>query len=225
MNHSRQSAVARRSPLAIAPGLAEGVECAANVVALELEAVEPERLVSAFERWAGALGERERPLGMSRAESIRFTSLVETLERELRDRLEHEEPALARLPQEALVDEGRDAVEICAHPLLCGLEREAPGEDRQPGKERPFSLVEQIVAPLHRRPQRPLALRRVAQTCCQQVEPTPEPLQNLAGGQDLRPRCCEFERERQAVETAADLSDVAIDLKAGVQRLCSRREE
>ena len=60
-------------------------------------------------------------------------ALLEPLERELADRLEHPEPVLA-LPDEALLDEGREHVEVRVADLLGRFEREAADEHGEPAK-------------------------------------------------------------------------------------------
>ena len=78
----------------------------------------------------------------------------------LADRLQHPE-ALARVPEEALVDQRLEGVQIGLGDLLCGLQRAAAGEDGQSGEQPLLVLLQQLVAPLDRRAQRPLAGLRV----------------------------------------------------------------
>ena len=69
--------------------------------------------------------------------------------------------------------------------LLRGLEREAPGEDREPLKELLGRSLEQVVAPLDRRAQRALALGSVTRAACQQRESRVEPLEQQSGARSF----------------------------------------
>ena len=80
-------------------------------------------------------------------------------------------------------------------------------EHRQQLEQALLAGLEELVAPVHRRPQRLLALGEVAGTAAQQAEPVVEPVaqhlrreQREAGGREL-------DRQRQAIEPAADLRD------------------
>ena len=79
------------------------------------------------------------------------------------------------------------------------------------------SEVEQVVAPLDRRAQRPLALGQVARAAGEERERRVEPLQQRRRGEQPHPRGGELDRERQVVEATADLADglVGRDLPAG----------
>ena len=83
------------------------------------------------------------------------------------------------MAEQALVDERAERVELGFADLLGGLERAAAGEDGQAGEELLLGLVEQVVAPGDRRPQRLLALRGVARAAGQQRQPVLEPLEQL----------------------------------------------
>ena len=76
----------------------EGGEGRANVVALELEPVEPLDLQSAFQLRPGAIGELQRPPDGAKAKRTGLSALLEPFGRVLANRLEHEEPSVRRLP-------------------------------------------------------------------------------------------------------------------------------
>ena len=97
----------------------------------------------------------------------------------LPDRLQHREARLAvravLLPQQALVDQRRDAVEdvqaevaIRVADRLGRLERAASDEDREATEEALLLIVEQVVAPGDRVAERPLTLGQVAGAAGQQ---------------------------------------------------------
>ena len=71
--------------------------------------------------------------------------------------------------------------------------------------------------PVERRAQRLLALARVA-AALQQVEPLPEPLEDLPGREHARARGRELDRERQVVEACAELGDLVVRLEPGAER-------
>ena len=180
-------------------------------------------MISGFELRLGALCERKRPFGQARAEALGLAEFLEAFARKFSNRLEHEEPAFARLPQQALVDERREAVEVDLDNRFGCLEREAAGKDRHAGELRPFGLVEQLMAPFDRRAERPLSLRRVARPSRQELEPAPESTEDLGRRQDLYARGGQLDGEREAVKSAADLGYVAIGLEPPAQRLRPQR--
>jgi hypothetical protein len=136
-----------------------------------------------------------------------FGTFGEAVLCELADRLEHREP-LAAPAQQAVIDERREGIEHIAANRLRSIEREAAGEHRQPRKERARVVVEEVHAPLDRRAQRALTLGDVARAARQQRESLLEPRENRGRREDRRLRRGELDRQRQAVELAADLRDL-----------------
>ena len=99
---------------------------------------------------------------MAATDLLRLRQLVEPLEGVLADRVEHAEAAAGPAPDEALDDERLQRVEVCATHGLRRIQREAPGEDREPPEVFLLNPFEQLVAPLDGRVQRSLPRRRVA---------------------------------------------------------------
>src|SRR6188508_3054496 len=85
-------------------------------------------------------------------------------------------------PNEALLDEGLQDVEVRVADFLAGFESRAAGEDREVAKEPLLILGEQAVAPFDRGSQRLVAGVGIA-PALEQVEPGREPLEDLGGGQ------------------------------------------
>ena len=112
-------------------------------------------------------GNANGPLSVVAADDLGGRVLLESFRGVLSDRREHEEAALGGLPQEALVDQRAQGVEIRLADLLCGLEVEAAGEHGQPAEQPLLLPVEEFVAPVDRPPQRPLTLGSVADTAAQ----------------------------------------------------------
>ena len=103
---------------------------------------------------------------MARAQLVELARLGEPLERVLADRLEHAEARLAvgalALADEALVDERGDAVEHLAEleperlaATVSAVSSDAAAdEDAEAREQRLLAVVEQVVAPVDRVPQR-----------------------------------------------------------------------
>ncbi len=130
----------------------------------------------------------------------------EPLARVLADRLEHP-VALVRETEQALLDERLQRVEVGVRDILGGFEGAAAGEDGERSNEALLFLGKEVVAPGDRRPQRLLA--------CIGVPASPEQIESLGETlEDLRRRkrfCAgsgELDRERQVVETSAELGDL-----------------
>src|SRR5262245_31785384 len=120
---------------------------------------------------------------MAVAHGCRLTRLPQAVGGVLTDRLEHPVPALTATvlgEDKRLVDEPAHCAAQAASggPVgadgLCGLEREATGEYRQAAEDHLVRLVEEVVAPLHRRGERLLAGGRPARTADQEGEPVVE---------------------------------------------------
>src|SRR5439155_23827781 len=101
---------------------------------------------------------------------------------------------------ETVVDEGRDALEAGRADRLGRFEGEAAGEDGEPGEESLLVSVEQPVAPVERLAQRLLTGRKVAGACREQLETLSQTRAHSLGGQQLRPRRRQFDRQRKAVQ-------------------------
>ena len=153
----------------------------------------------------GLLGKRREERGVATAQLLPLAPLPELLEGVLADGLEHEEPVVADRLDEAVVDERAKIVEVRIADFLGCLQWERAGEDREAGEQLAGARFEEVVAPLDRRTQCPLALGGVAGTARQDGERRVEPLEEPLGREQLRPRRGELDREWEAVEAAADL--------------------
>ena len=140
--------------------------------------------------------------------------LGEALACELADRLEHREPAVS-LADEALVDERGERLQVAVADSLRRLERPAAGEDREARQSLLLMLLEQVVAPGDRRPQRLLSLGSIPGATREEREPLLQPREQGIRRQDLDARGRQLDRERQAVEAAADLGDGAVGREVG----------
>ena len=149
-----------------------------------------------------------RQLGLLSPQCVLLARCLQPLPRELADRLEHPEALLAvrigAAADEALVEQRRQRVEVGVADRFGGLERGAAAEHREPGEELLLVLVEQVVAPRDRGAQRCMALVGVA-AALEEVEPLPDPLEQLLGAEQLDPRGGELDRERETVEAADQL--------------------
>ena len=129
------------------------------------------------------------------------------------------------MAEKALVDERLERVQVGARHLLGVGERAAAREGRKVGEGLLLGSREQLVAPVDRRPQRALPLGQVPGTTGQERQALREALEDLVGRERLDARGGELERERQVVETAADLRDRLVALEVGLDRLRARQEE
>ena len=101
---------------------------------LGVEARKPDSLVRPRQLGRALLGESEELPGVACVEIVALAGCLQPLDGELADRLEHPE-ALAGVPEEALVDERLEGVEVGAGDLLGCLEGAAAAEDGQPGEQ------------------------------------------------------------------------------------------
>ena len=108
------------------------------------------------------------------------------------------------------------------------VDRHRSEKDRQSTKEESTRFVEQLVAPIDRTFQCPLATNSSAAPC-EQRHAVAEVGQQLTGRQVGRLARREFDRERQAVQTGTDLADRgpldSIEVEGRVQEPRSRHEQ
>jgi hypothetical protein len=157
-------------------GSLQSVEGGPQVVVLTLESVVPWRVLLPLHglRLFREHGEMPR---VTPANLVRLARSLQPLEGVLADRLEHPEPVL-RMAHEALVDERLERVEIGVDDLLRGLERATTDEDGEAREQGPFRIVEEVVGPSDRGPERLLPRIGVA-SALEQIEPPGQPLDDL----------------------------------------------
>lgn len=93
-----------------------------------------------------------------------------------------------------------------AHRLRC-IHRAASDADGEAAEEAAFGRVEQVVAPGDRVAERALALRQVAGSAGQQREAALQAGEHRLRSQQLDPRGCQLDRQREAVQASADVGD------------------
>jgi hypothetical protein len=134
------------------------------------------------------------------------------------DRLEHHQARLAVVavstPDQALVEERGDAVErIEVGSDVTGqrggdrLDRLGQGRGKE-GEEHEEALLaglEEVVAPLDRRPERLLALGQVAGPAAEELQAVSEAVAESLGREEVQARRGQLDGQRQAIETPADL--------------------
>ena len=140
-------------------------ERGAHVVALSLEDREPGCLPLAGQLGLGLLGQLEAPFGVRPPQEIAGAGLAEALGAVLPNRLEQAVPHLTVAllgDDEGCVHEPLEqlkrklVVSVQAH-APGGRERKAGGEDGQPTEEPLLVRRQELVAPVHRLPERPVA--------------------------------------------------------------------
>src|SRR5215211_7562769 len=155
---------------------------------------------------------------MNPLDLIGLSTLPELLAGKLVDCLKHHESRLpARsflLPQEALVQQGGDALEGLHWQIsfrvadgLYGFQGAAPGEDRKPPEEHLLAFVEERMAPLDGSPQGPLPLWEVAGSACKELQAAAKPVQQRIGREHLDPRCSKFYGQGKTVKPYTDLGN------------------
>src|SRR5436305_4515179 len=101
-------------------------------------------------------------VGMAPAEGVSFAGRVELFDGELANRFEHPVAAAVTDADQTLVHERRERVELRLADLLDRRERGAAGKDGETAEQRLLVVAEEVVAPLDRCAQRPLAFWCVA---------------------------------------------------------------
>ena len=116
--------------------------------------------------------------------------------------------------QEAPIDETRQAVEqldlvdragVVADDPGRRLGRPAAGEDREPPQQSPVVVGQQVPAPVDQRVERLLPRHRRPAATGEEPEPVAEPPRDVVGRHDGHAGRGELDRERDPVETPADL--------------------
>ena len=144
------------------------------------------------------------------ADRLQLARLLELLEPVLAQGLEHPVARRHRAGhdlQQRAIDQRGEAVErvgLVAPRTRCSTRR-AGAEDRQPPREPALGLVQQVPAPVDDGAQRAVARERGAAAAGEQPEAVVQALGELADRQRAQPRRGQLEREREAVQAAADL--------------------
>ena len=124
----------------------ELVKRSAKIVVLAVDKLEPGPGCAA-QVWLRLLGQREEMLGVALSNIVSFAGLVETLECEFPDRLQHPIAVVVPDADEALVDERRKQVEVGVADRFDRLKRRAADEDGKPTEEVLLLRRQQLVAP------------------------------------------------------------------------------
>ena len=212
-----------KGPLHIV-GVDQAMDGGAKIVVLDIAASQPRFAFGGAHLEGLFLGDDKHVRRVCALGRRGLSMLEQPLPAVLPERLEHDEAQFAvlghSLCEEAVVHERGDAVQDVDAQVLAGvadglrrLERAPSGEDRQAAKELLLGRGQQVVAPLDRLAQRLLTFRQVACATSQQLERPFDAGQQFARRQDLDPGCGQLDRQREAVQPAAD-----VDHRAGVLR-------
>ncbi len=188
------------------------------------ESVEPQSLRRAAELGLGLESEPEVVLGMPPPKLLGIRRSSQRVGGELANRLQHP-VAPVREANEALVHQRLERVEVGITDVLGRLQRAAAREDGEPGEQPLLLLCQQVVGPLDRRSQRPLALGEIARSAGQQRQAMLEPFEDLRRGEGLDAGGRELERQREVVEATADLGDSLVGLEVGLHGSRPGKEE
>jgi hypothetical protein len=181
----------------------------AEVVVLELDPVEPGGVHHALPVQALALDEREQPVDVPVPHLALVVGRREQLARVLAHRLEHREARLARgrgaddqRRVEQLLEGARDVG--VGHDGLERRERGPAAERAEGGEHGARLFVEELDAPVERRTERALPLRKVSRAARKQRQSLSEPVRRALRAKRSHASGGQLERERQSVERAAD---------------------
>jgi len=169
-------------------------------------------------------GEREEVLRVPPLRRFEVTGRSQALACVLADRLEHP-VAVPGVPNEALVDERLERVELCLCDLLGCFECAAAQEDGESREELLLLGCQQLVGPLDRRPEGALPLGKVSGAAREKRQTPSESLEDLRRGERLDTRSGELERERQVVEAGAKVVKELVGLEVGLRGPGARDEE
>lgn len=187
-----------------------------DVLVLGAQPGQPDQLVGAAQLDGGRLGVAREAPRVRRHHRDPLAGLGDALLAVRAHRLQQPVPRLARVVDhrldQRLVDQrGEDVEHSLARELVVGadllgeFEGRAAVEDRQPPQQHPLGFLQQVPAPLHHRPQRLVPRQDGTSARGEQPEPVVETVGDLGHRQRPEPGGGEFDREGQAVESAADL--------------------
>ncbi len=153
-------------------------------------------------------------LGVASLRRLLLVVSPEQVEGVLPDWFQHDEQTLADGAQHRRLDEPAQRVEHAAAAVgkdavvaLGRVERERTTEHGQPPQQRLLDRTEQPVAPIDRGAHRMVMTHRPGRSSGEQRELVVEAGAELCERDHVQPRCGELDRQRQAAEAAAHLSD------------------
>jgi hypothetical protein len=161
---------------------------------------------------AERLRKRGEVLRETSAHGIRLVGCLQLLERVLVDRLQHRETDAA-VASEVLVEQalGHEGGQLAVLRVAdCGRvgRRAAAREHGEAGEQRLLARCQQLVAPVDRRTESALAGGQIPGSLARELEASREKVEQLGGGVRACLRGGELDRERKAVEPAAELHDL-----------------
>ena len=196
----------------VLPFLGRPAQRRAQIILLGGELPLPGDLVRTGERRPQLLGEGQVVAGVSYPQGGEFAARHQSFAGVFADQFEHAEARLTiagllALHQALIVERGQ-AVEhgrvVVSRDRLNRCQRDATLEDGQAGQQPLLLLGQQRVAPVERGAQRLLACRQIARAAGEEGQATVQARQERRQGEELGARRGELDRQRQAVEAAAD---------------------
>ena len=185
---------------------------------LQVHARAPRHLVGAGEPRVGGFREARVVVGVTAEHLVEVACPLQPLPGERPQRLEHlvagvparvvgGQHRLRHQPRAGVEDVPRLEAVVRRHRGGRVARRSSAGTRRSALEQRAFTRFEQLVRPLDRAPQGLVALGRAAATAGQQLEALVEAGGDVGRRHDRHPRRRQLDRERDAVEPAADLGD------------------
>ena len=197
------------------PGLRRPVHRGAQIIQIGRKPRHPGLRLSTAETRVRPPGQPDMELQMAITHPIGIVQLGQPLPGIHPDRLQQPVagPAVALDDlQQRLLGQCGDQVKhvvavdaVPAHHRLGSIQFKRPGKHRQPRQRQPLHVVEQVVAPVQGGLQRSLTCRRPPHPAGQQPEPVRQPGRDLARRQHPHPRRRQLDRQRDPIQTPADL--------------------
>ena len=128
-------------------------------------------------------------------------------------------------PDEALVDQRGEGIQVDLADRLRRFERPTTGEHAQAREAAPLGFIEQLIAPADRLAQRLVPRGNVACTPREHTQAVVEPLKDPTDREHVDPGRRELEREREPVKPFADRGHLAVRVEIGPNRLRSLGEQ
>jgi hypothetical protein len=196
------------------PLVPEPPERRPQVVVILLQTFHPRCLLGTNHGRLRLLCQSDEEVRVAPTDGPGFSRLSQLFGGVLPHRLQHPVAGLPITPRhddERLVHQAREQVEdldlfdpVAGANLLRRIQSPTPSEHREPAKENPLPLREEVVAPVYSRPERPVT-GNGGPVAPQEAKAIVEPLQDLTHGEHPNPGGGELDGERQPVEPRAQI--------------------
>ncbi len=209
-----------------------------QVVPFKFKPLEPADMGRQPQFRFGPFRQRDKIIRMALAHQRDLAAVFQALPRILMNRFQHDKARFAQgcflLLHQALIHQRRQTVEHIYRQIMPAyrfdrIQRTPTPEHRQPRKQRPFVVIQQVIAPRNRIVQRLLPQWGIPGAACKNVQAAVQPVQQRLRGQQLAARRRQFNRQRQAIQPGADLRYrwriIRVQHKVRLRHLCPLDEQ